>query len=107
MLIKKSMLTSNAVYYFNDLAGYGKNSPVEDDHIPFLKKSNFNLKRLLNNLLFFFPLLGVPILHLIPLPFPPQWHTKNDNLRNLNQNRIQDLRQIMKAFLLQILNVSI
>lgn len=82
------MLNSNGVYYFPDLNGYGRNNPVEDDHVPFLKKN-------------------VPILHLIPIPFPPQWHTKNDNLDNLKPERIQDLRLILKTFLMQILNVSI
>ena len=33
---------------------------IEDDHIPFLKKD-------------------VPILHLIPVPFPQEWHTLADN----------------------------
>ena len=41
MLINKKMLNSNGVYYFPDLNGYGRNNPVEDDHVPFLKKSNF------------------------------------------------------------------
>ncbi len=39
MLLNKKMLSSNGVYYFSDLNGYGRNSPVEDDHVPFLKKS--------------------------------------------------------------------
>lgn len=33
------MLSSNKKYYFNDLNGVGRNYPVEDDHIPFLKRS--------------------------------------------------------------------
>jgi glutaminyl-peptide cyclotransferase len=49
----------------------------------------------------------VPILHLIPSPFPQHWHQKGDNLENLNKNHIQDIRLIMKYFLMQILNVSI
>ena len=48
----------------------------------------------------------VPILHLIPSPFPSQWHTQNDNLAYLNRNTIEDMRVIMKEFLLEILKAS-
>ena len=50
--------------------------------------------------------LDVPVLHLIPVPFPSQWHTTYDNFENLNHENIQDLRKILKYFLLQSLNVS-
>lgn len=46
----------------------------------------------------------VPVLHLIPSPFPSVWHTQRDNIQNLNLNHIQDLRKIMKYFLIEILN---
>jgi hypothetical protein len=48
----------------------------------------------------------VPILHLIPSPFPSQWHTQNDTISKLNKNKIQDMRLIMKLFTLQSLGVS-
>lgn len=87
-LIQKKLLSSSQRYYFTDLNGNGRNYPVEDDHIPFLRKN-------------------VPILHLIPAPFPSQWHNQNDNLDNLDSSRIQDLRMIMKMFLIHCLNVGI
>ena len=87
-LRKMNMLSKKEAYYFSDTQGFGKFAGVEDDHLPFLREN-------------------VPILHLIPSPFPSVWHTRNDNVQNLNVNHVQDMRLIMKYFLLQILNVRI
>ncbi|KAL3985479.1 Peptidase M28 family protein [Acanthocheilonema viteae] len=54
-------------------------STVEDDHIPFL-----NLK--------------VPILHLIPLPFPDVWHKASDNASALHYETIDNLNSILRVF---------
>ncbi|CUS21011.1 LAQU0S02e03708g1_1 [Lachancea quebecensis] len=43
---------------------------VEDDHIPFWK-------------------YGIPVLHLIPIPFPSYWHTKEDDFSNLDESKIR------------------
>lgn len=53
---------------------------VEDDHVPFAQK-------------------GVPIVHLIPLPFPPVWHTLADDEKALHGPTCHDLALIIKVFL--------
>ncbi|VDM04937.1 unnamed protein product [Schistocephalus solidus] len=52
---------------------------IEDDHIPFIDR-------------------GVPVLHLIPLPFPPQWHTLEDNLENVDMRTVRDLQLLVAGF---------
>lgn len=84
MLIKNKLLKHKKNYYF---AGQTMNGGVQDDHLPFLHKN-------------------VPILHLIPVPFPDQWHNEKDTFENLDHSRIKDLRLILRVFLMQILNVS-
>uniref|UniRef100_A0A8V5GT54 glutaminyl-peptide cyclotransferase n=1 Tax=Melopsittacus undulatus TaxID=13146 RepID=A0A8V5GT54_MELUD len=60
--------------------------PVEDDHIPFLQR-------------------GVPVLHLIPLPFPPAWHTPEDTERNLHPPTLTDLTRILLIFIAEFLHL--
>ncbi|XP_021238570.1 glutaminyl-peptide cyclotransferase-like protein, partial [Numida meleagris] len=60
--------------------------PVEDDHIPFLQR-------------------GVPVLHLIPLPFPWVWHTVEDNEDNLHPPTVEDLCKILTAFVAEFLQL--
>ncbi|XP_051639314.1 glutaminyl-peptide cyclotransferase isoform X2 [Manacus candei] len=59
---------------------------VEDDHIPFL-------------------LRGVPVLHLIPSPFPAVWHTMEDTEENLDKTTIDNLNKILQVFVLEYLNL--
>lgn len=59
---------------------------IEDDHIPFL---NYD----------------VPILHLISTPFPPTWHTIDDNEANLDFPSINHLRNVMKVFVIEYLHL--
>ncbi|KAL6938129.1 hypothetical protein ACO0RG_004668 [Hanseniaspora osmophila] len=54
--------------------------PVEDDHIPFYK-------------------LGVPILHLIPYPFPAYWHTTEDDFEHLDISGIHKWAKMLSTFL--------
>lgn len=49
---------------------------VEDDHTPFLP-------------------FGVPVLHLIPLPFPLVWHTKRDTIEALDLETCKKLTKII------------
>lgn len=51
---------------------------MQDDHVPFL-------------------LLGVPICHIIPTPFPHVWHTEHDNAKALDQGIINDLNLIFRV----------
>ncbi|KFU94872.1 Glutaminyl-peptide cyclotransferase, partial [Chaetura pelagica] len=59
---------------------------VEDDHVPFL-------------------LRGVPVLHLIPSPFPAVWHTMEDTEENLDKPTIDNLNKILQVFVLEYLNL--
>lgn len=59
---------------------------VEDDHIPFVKQ-------------------GVPVIHLIPLPFPPVWHKLTDNADALHYPTIDNLVSIIRVFVAQYLNL--
>ncbi|XP_072346205.1 glutaminyl-peptide cyclotransferase-like [Scyliorhinus torazame] len=69
--------------YFNGDTYYG---PIEDDHVPFLRK-------------------GVPILHLIPTPFPWVWHTMEDTVDNLHPPTIENLCKIVSVFLAEYLGL--
>lgn len=84
-LRKKGLLSKKTQYYFKDTNGMGRFHKVDDDHRPFMERN-------------------VPILHLIPNPFPSVWHNQRDTVANLNQDHIQDLRIILKYLLLDILN---
>ena len=55
---------------------------IEDDHIPFMQR-------------------GVPILHLIPSPFPEQWHNAKgvpDDAEHLDIAAVDDWAKIVAAF---------
>ncbi|XP_013782600.1 glutaminyl-peptide cyclotransferase-like [Limulus polyphemus] len=69
---------------------YNKNSFsfVEDDHLPFLKR-------------------GVPILHLIPNPFPYTWHLLSDDKQHLHHPTINNLNKILTVFVAQYLQLNI
>lgn len=69
--------------YFQNF-GYG--NIIQDDHIPFLRK-------------------GVPVLHLIPSPFPEVWHTMDDNEENLHASTIDNLNKIIQVFVLEYLHL--
>ncbi|TGZ74479.1 hypothetical protein CRM22_000908 [Opisthorchis felineus] len=60
---------------------------IEDDHIPFLE-------------------LGVPVLHLIPTPFPRVWHTVQDNAQNIDWNASLDFLRLMDAFVRSCLHLD-
>ncbi|KAM3175645.1 hypothetical protein ACTXT7_008085 [Hymenolepis weldensis] len=50
--------------------------------------------------------LGVPVLHLIPAPFPPQWHRLTDTIDNIDRKAIHDIQLLVAGFLCQYLQVS-
>lgn len=54
-------------YFRSGWDAIGERSNVEDDHIPFKN-------------------LQVPIVHVIPLPFPKVWHKKSDNKDAIDTN---------------------
>lgn len=59
---------------------------IEDDHVPFMKR-------------------GVPILHLIPSPFPPVWHRIEDDGAHLDMPTVKDWAKIVTAFALEWLDM--
>ncbi|XP_077704448.1 glutaminyl-peptide cyclotransferase-like protein isoform X3 [Canis aureus] len=59
---------------------------VEDDHIPFLRR-------------------GVPVLHLISMPFPSVWHTPDDSEANLHPPTVHNLSRILAVFLAEYLGL--
>lgn len=64
-------------HFFPNEASYS--GRVEDDHIPWLNR-------------------GVPVLHLIPVPFPPQWHQPSDDGSNIDYDTTVDLYEIVANF---------
>ena len=45
-----------------------------------------------------FKQLGVPIVHLIVTPFPPQWHRATDDLKHLDLPAVLDIQKVMHVF---------
>jgi len=60
---------------------------IDDDHKPFLRKN-------------------VPILHIIPYPFPDVWHNVNDNANALDEDTIKDLAMLFKLFVVKQLQLN-
>lgn len=87
LLSNPSQLTTLASHpprYFNERSAY---AGIEDDHIPFMLK-------------------GVPILHIIPSPFPKVWHTEHDNLSALDFDTIENLNKIFRIFVSSYLSLT-
>ncbi|XP_056411449.1 glutaminyl-peptide cyclotransferase-like [Hyla sarda] len=73
---------SEMLYFLSGLRA----GQVVDDHAPFLQR-------------------GVPVLHLIPSPFPRVWHTFEDNEENLDSSTIDNINKILQVFVLEYLNI--
>ncbi|XP_011178161.1 glutaminyl-peptide cyclotransferase isoform X1 [Zeugodacus cucurbitae] len=65
-----------------------RSSMVEDDHLPFLRRN-------------------VPILHLIPLPFPTVWHTIDDNNSIIDYTTTENIALILRLFAMEYLQSAI
>uniref|UniRef100_A0A8C8YML5 Glutaminyl-peptide cyclotransferase n=1 Tax=Prolemur simus TaxID=1328070 RepID=A0A8C8YML5_PROSS len=65
---------------------YGLGGVIQDDHVPFLRR-------------------GVPVLHLIPSPFPEVWHTMDDNEENLDESTVDNLNKIIQVFVSEYLHL--
>lgn len=80
-----NLLTTRGNSFFSsDFAPGG----IEDDHIPFMQRN-------------------VPILHIIPTPFPSVWHEDSDNKSALDYNTIDDLNKIFRVFVVEYLQVNV
>lgn len=65
----------------------------------------FNLNHFqINNFHDLILISDVNTLHIIPVPFPNVWHTKNDNESVINYSTVKNLMVILKAFIIQYLN---
>ncbi|RGB24077.1 hypothetical protein C1646_726968 [Rhizophagus diaphanus] len=73
--------------YFNQFSINNFYSHIEDDHMPFLKK-------------------GVPVLHIIPAPFPDDWHKLSDNASAIDPVVVFNLNNIFKIFAAEYLNID-
>lgn len=60
---------------------------IEDDHLPFLAQ-------------------GVPILHLIPVPFPIVWHQITDNVHALDYATLFAWSKLMRVFVAEYLGLG-
>nr|VZI28721.1 unnamed protein product [Spirometra erinaceieuropaei] len=74
-LLTEPRFTKSGASFFYNITMNG----IEDDHLPFIRR-------------------GVPVLHLIPLPFPPQWHTLRDNIENVDMRTVRDLQLLVAGF---------
>jgi glutaminyl-peptide cyclotransferase len=61
-------------------------SAVDDDHEPFMHR-------------------GVPILHIIPTPFPSVWHKITDDGEHLDLPTVRDWAKITTAFAMEFLDM--
>lgn len=64
-----------------------RNYGIEDDHVPFLKRR-------------------VPILHVIAVPFPKEWHTIKDNANLVHMDTVEKLNKIFRLFVAEYLQLS-
>ncbi|KAK0618424.1 hypothetical protein B0T17DRAFT_537892 [Bombardia bombarda] len=60
---------------------------VEDDHVPFMAR-------------------GVDIFHVIPMPFPPVWHTMDDDGAHLDLPTTRDWAKIVSAFVAEWMDLE-
>lgn len=50
---------------------------------------------------------GVPVLHLIPIPFPEVWHTPGDNRDAVDINTVENINKILRIFLAEYLHLLV
>ncbi|XP_043508941.1 glutaminyl-peptide cyclotransferase isoform X1 [Frieseomelitta varia] len=67
---------------------YSVEAYIEDDHIPFLRRD-------------------IPILHLIPYPFPKVWHKPSDNRNNIDLKTTENINKILRIFVASYLHINI
>ncbi|KAK9728899.1 hypothetical protein K7432_000722 [Basidiobolus ranarum] len=82
-LLSKPMTASKSADYFDTQLFPGN---IDDDHRPFLEK-------------------GVPIVHLIPYPFPQVWHKLTDNADAIDHDTVVDFSLLMRAFVAEYLRL--
>lgn len=73
--------------WFPQPGQYSLAGQIGDDHLPFFD-------------------FGVPVLHLIPVPFPPTWHQITDDGEHLDVDTLHDWGLIMTAFVAEYMELS-
>ena len=95
-LYEEELLSERSVYRADE-QGFAHFAPndvrplqasIQDDHIPFQQR-------------------GVPIVHVIPQPFPRVWHTKADDASAVDPHTVSDLALIFKALVLEYLGIKL
>jgi len=90
---KNLLLTSSSNnqnnFYFNKSEGLVSTTQlfIDDDHKPFLHRN-------------------IPILHIIPYPFPDVWHKVSDDASALDEDTIKDLALIFKLFIVKQFEIN-
>jgi len=51
--------------------------------------------------------VDVPIVHLICMPFPSEWHTEHDNEAALHYPTINNIGKMMRVFVAEYLQLSV
>jgi glutaminyl-peptide cyclotransferase len=49
---------------------------------------------------------GVPILHLISVPYPSVWHTPDDTMKKVDMESVKDLTNILKVALAEYFHLK-
>ena len=79
--IERKMFPNSKKFFHESLQFKSFNGQaVEDDHTPFLP-------------------FGVPVLHLIPLPFPTVWHTQKDTIDAIDGETCKKLTEIICEYI--------
>lgn len=64
------------------------NAQIEDDHVPFLRR-------------------GVPIIHIIPVPFPDVWHKMSDNQEAIDVTTAENISKMLRIFVAEYLHIKV
>ncbi|OAD57214.1 Glutaminyl-peptide cyclotransferase, partial [Eufriesea mexicana] len=67
---------------------YSMEAHIDDDHIPFLHRD-------------------IPVLHLIPYPFPKVWHKTSDNRSNIDLKTTENVNKILRIFVALYLHIDV
>lgn len=84
--IYSSVATHGRNLYFGEQSV--QNLGISDDHIPFQER-------------------GVPILHIIPVPFPLVWHKLSDNREAIDMLTVENLNKIFRVFVVEYLHLTV
>lgn len=80
-----SVINRNPTRYFQSNT---LNAGIEDDHIPFLRRN-------------------VPILHIIPVPFPDVWHKPSDNQEAVDVTTVENISKVLRIFVTEYLHLQV